>query len=201
MHPRGCAGGGTAYRAVSGAGRGLAPGVVGSTKPSQEFFSYPPDPLPRWGRGRFLAFFLQGASPLASPRLRRGRHCVPGGFRCRKGACTRRHWITSHFPLPSGTPESLPTVPMRQNRTRHGHTGGLQYLPETGNRRQAPRRLPQFFLRPARIQSPAVRQAAGRRKAETTLRRTEEVRSTESEAPSRQTGEREEKSEEKDSLM
>ena len=35
---------------------------------------HPPSPLPLRGRGRFLAFFMQGASPLASPRLGGARH-------------------------------------------------------------------------------------------------------------------------------
>ncbi len=35
---------------------------------------YPPAPLPRWGRGRFFCFLMQGASPLASPGAEPGRH-------------------------------------------------------------------------------------------------------------------------------
>ena len=35
---------------------------------------YPPNPLPRWGRGRFFCFLMQGASPLAFPGLSGARH-------------------------------------------------------------------------------------------------------------------------------
>ncbi len=48
--------------------------------PLVQLFHPSPDPLPRWGRGRLL-LFLQGASPLASPRLRRERHGIPDGLR------------------------------------------------------------------------------------------------------------------------
>ena len=37
-----------------------------------------PRPLPLWGRGRFFCFLMQGASPLASPRLSRKRHWCRG---------------------------------------------------------------------------------------------------------------------------
>ena len=55
-----------------GRGRTTRPaeGVPGwlSAYPAFAFFSAP-YPLPRWGRGRFLGYFMQGASPLASPGL------------------------------------------------------------------------------------------------------------------------------------
>ena len=38
------------------------------------FAPYPPNPLPRRGRGRFFCFLMQGASPLASPAFNRLRH-------------------------------------------------------------------------------------------------------------------------------
>ena len=55
------------------------------------FFSapYPPNPLPRRGRGRIKVFLCKGASPLASPALNRLRHsqslpnrCPAGGLPC-----------------------------------------------------------------------------------------------------------------------
>ena len=51
------------------------------------FFSapYPPAPLPRWGRGRFFCFLMQGAPPLASPALDRLRHLQSLPSRCQAG--------------------------------------------------------------------------------------------------------------------
>ena len=48
---------------------------------------YPPTPLPRRGRGGFLGYFMQGASPLASPRLSRKRHLQSLPIRHPQGAC------------------------------------------------------------------------------------------------------------------
>ena len=46
---------------------------------------YPPDPLPRWGRGRFFCFLMQGAPPLAFPALDRLRHLQNLPCRCPEG--------------------------------------------------------------------------------------------------------------------
>ena len=59
------------------------------TLPSVYFSApYPPDPLPRRGRGRFFCFLMQGASPLASPGLNLRFAAKPTEFlyleRCRQ---------------------------------------------------------------------------------------------------------------------
>ena len=51
------------------------------------FLPHPPDPLPRRGRGRFLVFFLQGASPPAPPCLRRRRRWRAGRLAASEGNC------------------------------------------------------------------------------------------------------------------
>ena len=53
---------------------GLCPTSPALPAVSYIFSPYPPDPLPRWGRGRFFSFLMQGAPPLASPALDRLRH-------------------------------------------------------------------------------------------------------------------------------
>ena len=72
----------SAIPAISG---GACPHIPGVSCPWLNFLvPHPPAPLPRWGRGRFL-LSLQGASPLASPRLRRERHCLPDSFSAPEG--------------------------------------------------------------------------------------------------------------------
>ena len=49
------------------------------------FCPHPPDPLPG-GKGRIYSFLMQGASPLASPRLSRKRHGLNLRDKCPEGA-------------------------------------------------------------------------------------------------------------------
>ena len=94
LHPRGWAGRGTGERGEPRAGGGRAPYGVGGrgasrcpaegvpslppAYPAFAFFSapYPPIPLPPSpvGKGEILGYFMQGASPLASPELGGARH-------------------------------------------------------------------------------------------------------------------------------
>ena len=50
------------------------------------FFPHPPAPLPS-GKGEPLGYFMQGASPLASPAFNRLRHLQTLPFRCPGQAC------------------------------------------------------------------------------------------------------------------
>ena len=123
LRPRGWMERGTGSTCVGGALRGACPagrlptlqplyppGGLPSLPPVAPAFSFafcphPPDPLPRWGRGRFFSFLMQGAPPLASPALDRLRHlqnlpsrrpaggavvlvaCLPCRCGARRGAC------------------------------------------------------------------------------------------------------------------
>ena len=79
--------------------------------PAFSLLSCPLSPLPRWGRGRFFSFLMQGAPPLASPALDRLRHLqsLPSG--CPQGELLPlRHLLA--LPRgrgPSQTPPSLAT--------------------------------------------------------------------------------------------
>ena len=81
-------------------------GVGGSARPCLSFLFCPPSPKGKdsppppspTGKGEIFSFFMQGASPLASPRLSRKRHGLnlrskyPGGGACplgRRLACHR----------------------------------------------------------------------------------------------------------------
>ena len=61
-------------------------------------FPYPPAPLPRWGRGRFFCFLMQGASPLASPELSRKRHWDMGRTARPEGTCSG--WSPADLAVP-----------------------------------------------------------------------------------------------------
>ena len=63
---------------------------------------YPPSPLPRWGRGRFFCFLMQGASPLASPALDRLRHLQNLLSKYQAGACPRRCRLGGRWRHPAG---------------------------------------------------------------------------------------------------
>ncbi len=54
-------------------------------KRSKTFFPPSPRPPSPVGKGEIISFLLQGASPLASPRLCRKVCWLTGGLRCRKG--------------------------------------------------------------------------------------------------------------------
>ena len=71
----GLAPGGTCYPCHCGTLWGACPLCHPPTLPLVCLFApYPPNPLPRRGRGRFFCFLMQGASPLASPAFNRLRH-------------------------------------------------------------------------------------------------------------------------------
>ena len=63
---------------------------------------YPPDPLPRRGRGRFLSFLMQGAPPLASPALDRLRHLQSLSSRCQAGGVPPALPARRALAVPSG---------------------------------------------------------------------------------------------------
>ncbi len=76
------------------------------------FAPYPPSPLPRWGRGRFLVYFAGGEAP-GTPALDRLRHLqsLPSGHPA-QGACG----------CPQKRQEAVPYEQCRQ--PRRGGTGG-----------------------------------------------------------------------------
>ena len=100
---------------------------------------HPPDPrsksaLPTLGKGENQSYLMQGASPLASPRLCRGRHwnratprrpyiragtCTAyrAAFGTRRGACAPRHQLTLRLVVPEGVSASrlsgLPLPPVK----------------------------------------------------------------------------------------
>ena len=79
--------------------------------PYHIFFStYPPAPLPRWGRGRFFSFLMQGAPPLASPALDRLRHLQNLPSRCSAGGLA---FFVACLPLPLACfPSPYPPNPL-----------------------------------------------------------------------------------------
>ena len=97
-----------------GVRRGACPLCRLSALPLVCFLSpIPPTPFPA-GRGRFFSFLMQGASPLASPRLNPRGTGYPCRLRPRRGAqgsLPRRHWLA----LPRGRGPSQ-TPPSRQRR-------------------------------------------------------------------------------------
>ena len=94
------------------------------TLPSVYFSApYPPDPLPRRGRGRFFCFLMQGASPLASPGLNLRFAAKPTEFlyleRCRQprrggtggdGTIRRTRRRRLRWSSPPGQIEQVPRV-------------------------------------------------------------------------------------------
>ena len=120
--------------------------------PAFTFFSapYPPSPLPRWGRGRFLVYFAGGFAP-GTPALDRLRHLqsLPSGHPA-QGACG----------CPQKRQEAVPYEQCRQ--PRRGGTGGeelrrLRWSSPPGQGKQ----VPPGFSTP----SPAGTTAAGRASA------------------------------------
>ena len=94
---------------------------------------YPPNPLPRWGRGRLRLFFMQGASPLASPGAGRDAALKVVGCGVRRGLA------------PGGTGKSIRVLQTRQKRlsrfcnTRHpSRHAGAQEKAGTGHERRIP---------------------------------------------------------------
>ena len=94
---------------------------------------YPPTPLPRWGRGRLRLFFMQGASPLASPGAGRDAALKVVGCGVRRGLA------------PGGTGKSIWVLQTRQKRlsrfcnTRHpSRHAGAQEKAGTGHERRIP---------------------------------------------------------------
>ena len=88
---RACAERGTACRADSGTLRRGLPRLSSFAPTSHKSVApIPPPPRPPFpgGEGGIFSFLMQGASPLATPRLCRTRHWLPGNSRCRKG-CLR----------------------------------------------------------------------------------------------------------------
>ena len=118
--------------------------------PAFTFFSapYPPSPLPRWGRGRFLVYFAGGEAP-GTPALDRLRHLqsLPSGHPA-QGACG----------CPQKRQEAVPYEQCRQ--PRRGGTGGeelrrLRWSSPPGQGKQVPpgfstpsRRIPQRQVEP-----------------------------------------------------
>ena len=145
------------------------------------FAPYPPNPLPRRGRGRFFCFLMQGASPLASPALNRLRHLQSLPLWCPEGACPRRHWLDlpirhstgaclRHRQFAAKPTETLSYEQCRQ--PRRGGTGGeelrrLRWSSPPGQGEQVPRGgkppCPPPGTQTAGIASAAGVQARGRR--------------------------------------
>ena len=63
---------------------------------------HPPAPLPLRGRGRLKVIFMQGASPLASPRLNPGGAGFSFGKQCPKGGLSPGLPAGSAVPAPEG---------------------------------------------------------------------------------------------------
>ncbi len=76
------------------------------------FCPYPPSPLPG-GKGETLGYFMQGASPLASPELNPGGTGFSFGKRCPRGACPRgcRRALLCRCPRGACLLCRLPTLP------------------------------------------------------------------------------------------
>ena len=139
---------------VSGTLRGACPLYRPPTLPLVCLFApYPPNPLPRQGRGRFFCFLMQGASPLASPAFNRLRHLQNLPSRCPAGGLPRRHWLD--LPIRHSTGACLrhrqfaakPTETLSYERCRQprrGGTGGeelrrLRWSSPPGQGEQVPR--------------------------------------------------------------
>ena len=85
---------------------------------------YPPNPLPRWGRGRLRLFFMQGASPLASPGAGRDAALKVGGMRRPAGACPGRHGqVNSGSPNPAEAAKPILQHPTFQPPCRSAGEG------------------------------------------------------------------------------
>ena len=132
---------GTGSTCVSGTRRGACP-LCRLPPPAFSFDSapYPPSPLPG-GKGEIFSFLMQGASPLASPRLNprgTGLTCRCG---VRRGACLSPRPPTP--PLALFLPPS-PRPPSPPGKGERGDRGQESKLKAGGNRRQsrhAPRRV------------------------------------------------------------
>ena len=85
---------------------------------------YPPNPLPRWGRGSLRLFFMQGASPLASPGAGRDAALKVGGMRRPAGACPGRHGqVNSGSPNPAEAAKPILQHPTFQPPCRSAGEG------------------------------------------------------------------------------
>ena len=85
---------------------------------------YPSNPLPRWGRGRLRLFFMQGASPLASPGDGRDAALKVGGMRRPAGACPGRHGqVNSGSPNPAEAAKPILQHPTSQPPCRSAGEG------------------------------------------------------------------------------
>ena len=85
---------------------------------------YPPNPLPRWGKGRLRLFFMQGASPLASPGAGRDAALKVGGMRRPAGACPGRHGqVNSGSPNPAEAAKPILQHPTSQPPCRSAGEG------------------------------------------------------------------------------
>ena len=85
----------------------VSAGGLPSLSPADSAFSllccpHPPCPLPLRGRGRDYCYLMQGALPLASPRLRRKRHGLNLRCRCPLGACPAGCRLTLPLWCPQG---------------------------------------------------------------------------------------------------
>ncbi len=100
---------------------------------AEVFSSLSPRPPSPPGKGEIFSLLVQGASPLASPSLRRRLHCAPGGLRRRKGL------------LPGGI----------------GYPCGLRYLPEC-RKRQSPSFQKSFSFLTGGAGSQGVRGTGGK---------------------------------------
>ena len=113
MHPRGWVGRGTGERGEPRARRGACPVGRLPTLPLLSFLPPIPQPPSPVGKGEILGYFMQGASPLASPGLNPGGTGEGGEPRARRGACPlqgggRGHPGAQRRACPVGCPLTLP---------------------------------------------------------------------------------------------
>ena len=113
----------------------------------------PPSPA---GKGEILGYFMQGASPLASPRLDGARHWLSLPYRCLGGGgITRRERFLSVLRRPIGSAAGVPgakppakstkNLPLPAGKGGRGMGAEKQAKGKVGRRqrKQDPRRVPQ----------------------------------------------------------
>ncbi len=127
------------------------------TLPSAYFFApYPPDPLPRRGRGRFFCFLMQGAAPLASPGLNPGGTGAGGESRAGGGACAGVARSTCRrCPRRESCP---PALPARPAAVPGGGRAG-KYAKGGGGRRQRGKTSPRSRALQKNFQKPLTEAA------------------------------------------